>query len=73
LPSDYISIHSGYDYLESDIKDIEYVNKFIYSLFENNDEVSFIIKSISNVLYGSNKYQKCFFFLGIGANGKYFW
>jgi len=70
LPSDYISIHSGYDYFEPNNEDIEYVNKFIYSLFENNDELSFIIKSISNVLYGSNKYQKCFFFIGIGANGK---
>lgn len=70
LPTDYISITTGYDYIEPSNNDIEYVNKFIYSLFENTTEVEFITKSISNVLYGRNKYQKCFFFLGIGANGK---
>lgn len=70
LPTDYISIHTGYDYIEPSDNDIDYVNKFIYSLFENTAEVEFLTKSISNVLYGRNKYQKCFFFLGIGANGK---
>jgi hypothetical protein len=48
LPTDYISIHTGYDYNEPKKEDIEYVNNFIYSLFENNNEVSFIINSISS-------------------------
>jgi P4 family phage/plasmid primase-like protien len=70
LPEDYITIHTGFDYIEPIKEDIEFIKSFIYSLFENENESQFIIKIISNLLYGNNKYQKCYFFLGIGANGK---
>lgn len=69
-PDEHITMHTGYDYKEADNDNIEFINKFIYSLFENEDEIKFIIKCISNALYGNNKSQKCYFFLGIGANGK---
>ena len=69
-PDDYVTMHTGYDYYECNSEDIEFVKKFIFSLFENDNESNFIIKCISNALYGNNKYQKCYFFLGIGANGK---
>lgn len=69
-PDDYITLNTGYDYKEPNPDDINFIRNFIFSLFENDNDVSFMIKSISNVLYGNNKYQKCFFFLGIGANWK---
>jgi P4 family phage/plasmid primase-like protien len=69
-PNDYVTLHTGYDYIDPDNNDIIFVNTFIKQLFETEEEFNFIINSISNVLYGNNKYQKCFFFLGIGANGK---
>lgn len=69
-PNDYVTLHTGYDYIDPENNDISFVNTFIKQLFETDEEFKFIINSISNVLYGNNKYQKCFFFLGIGANGK---
>lgn len=70
IPEDYVTLHTGYDYIDPNQDDIKFINTFITQLFEKKEEVDFIINSISNVLYGNNKYQKCFFFLGIGANGK---
>lgn len=71
LPTDYVSVTTGYEYnarpnssIRTDIK------MFLYSLFENADTAEYLLSILASCLLGNNKFQEFYVFTGSGGNGK---
>ncbi len=73
----YINFSIGYEYddnfVDEDNKIKNKIIDFIKSIVpneENENQTKYLIKITSSCLKGENEYQKCWFFLGEGGNGK---
>jgi P4 family phage/plasmid primase-like protien len=70
-PTDYISITTGYDYIENvDINYIKEVEAILKDIQPNDDNYNYMIDVLSSRLYGKNIHQQFYIFTGAGANGK---
>ena len=72
--NDYITIFCDYKYPNNpnynpNIKIEEELNRFLYSLFENQDTINFILDALGFALF-TNKFEKLFLLSGHGSNGK---
>lgn len=70
---DCISWTVGFDYKsldECDSNKLEYLENFIFSLFESKDTGSYFLKHIGSFLFGGNKEELIHFWVGNGRNGK---
>lgn len=70
-PNDYISTTTGYDYpiKKNDVIRKE-INDFLFTLFENNEQVSYMLMIIASCLSGINRFEEFYTLLGKGSNGK---
>lgn len=69
--SDYISIKCGMTKEDFDKADTTEIMSILNDIFPNKEQLSYTIKSLSNVLYGSNMYEKVYIYSGsTGRNGK---
>ena len=70
-PKDYISITTGYTFpVNSDPNVKAELNKFFYTLFENNDTTQYLLSVLASCLFGGNRFQEFYVFTGAGGNGK---
>jgi len=70
-PQDYISTTTGYPYpKKSDPKVRAAINKFLFSMFENQEDVDYLVKVLSSCLFGGNRWEEFYGFTGTGGNGK---
>ena len=70
---DCISWSVGFDYTspeDCDSQKLEYLEKFIFSLFESKDTGTYFLKHIASFLFGGNKEELIHFWVGNGRNGK---
>jgi len=72
-PDDYLSLSTGYDYHENftdNNTEVIALNKFLQSVFPDEDLRKYVLCFISSILEGGNTDQKMFFWTGSGSNGK---
>lgn len=72
LPSDYLTLSTGYDYLEYDstITEVKEVYKFLREIIPNKKVFEYLMKILGRSLLGIND-EKFYIFTGLsGANGK---
>jgi len=70
---DCISWTCGFNYItpeECDSNKLQYLENFIFSLFENKDTGAYFLKHIGSFLFGGNKEELIHFWVGNGRNGK---
>ena len=70
---DCISWTVGFDYKypeECASNKLEYLENFIFSLFESRDTGEYFLKHIGSFLFGGNKEELIHFWVGNGRNGK---
>lgn len=71
LPTDYISITTGYAYPESSNKQIRAeINTLLYGMFECEDTKMYLLQVLASCLLGNNKFEEFYIFTGSGGNGK---
>ena len=72
MPQDLIMKTTNFNYITKPlIEEQNKIKSIIYSIFENNDMVDFILRLFSRYLNGSRAGAQYFYlFTGIGANGK---
>ena len=71
MPQDYISTTTGYPYpKESNPAARAGINKFITSMFENDETEKYVKQVLATCLLGENRFQEFYVFTGSGANGK---
>jgi len=58
------------DYVSCDTTTINYLENFIFSLFESKDTGIYFLKHIGSLLHGGNKEELIHFWVGNGRNGK---
>jgi P4 family phage/plasmid primase-like protien len=70
-PQDYISTTTGYPYpKKADGKVREAINKFLMSMFDNQEDVKYLTQVLSSCLFGGNRWEEFYSFTGSGGNGK---
>lgn len=76
-PALYINITCGYNYFDMEKYDPSIlvgarkeITDFVYSLVEDEEMEVFLWKFLSSFLYGGNPFEKAYFLLGRGRNGK---
>ena len=70
-PQDYISTTTGYPYpKQSNPTARAGINKFITSMFENDETEKYVKQVLATCLLGENRFQEFYVFTGSGANGK---
>jgi P4 family phage/plasmid primase-like protien len=75
-PSDYISMSTGYDYIEIDPENekhsriMDEINDFMSKLFPNEELRQYMWEHLASSLIGENKAQKFNVYIGGGSNGK---
>jgi P4 family phage/plasmid primase-like protien len=68
---DYIMKTVGYDYIEeNDTKVQQYIMNYFKSLFENEEEKEYLLKTIAYCLSGNKYLEEFFIWTGIARNGK---
>lgn len=71
LPTDYVSVTTGYNYNPTSNETIrKEINDFLFSLFENNSTVEYLLFILASCLLGNNSFQEFYVFTGSGGNGK---
>lgn len=71
VPTDYISVTTGYDYDKHSDSDIrKELKAFFFSLFENEQTSAYLLSVLSSCLLGANRWQEFYVFTGTGGNGK---
>lgn len=68
-PTDYITKTTKYKAPEKSVKDFDFINKLLYSIFENKEVVEYWLITTSLSLFG-NKMESLFIHTGSGGNGK---
>jgi len=69
-PEELISCTTGYNYDKPNIKVVNEVQTILESIFPNKDELTYILKTISLGLVGSNVLEEFYIWMGDGQNGK---
>ena len=72
-PDDYLSLTTGYDYNDKftdESPEVIALNKFLLSVFPDEDLRKYVLCFIASILEGGNTDQKMFFWTGSGSNGK---
>jgi P4 family phage/plasmid primase-like protien len=69
-PNDYICRSSGYKMPKSDPTTRAEIKKFLFSMWENQNMVDFVMKTIAQHLHGHKKQHKFYVWTGRGGNGK---
>ena len=70
-PQDYISTTTGYPYPKKTNAPIRTaVKKFLFGLFENEEDEAYLCKVLASCLYGGNRWEEFYGFTGSGGNGK---
>jgi P4 family phage/plasmid primase-like protien len=71
VPTDYISITTGYEYDSQSNPDIrKKLKEFFFSLFEDEQTSAYLLSILASCLLGANKFQEFYVFTGSGGNGK---
>mgnify|MGYP002477959707 CR=1 FL=1 len=71
VPTDYISITTGYEYDSQSNPDIRrQLKAFFFSLFEDEQTSTYLLSILASCLLGANKFQEFYVFTGSGGNGK---
>jgi len=69
-PNDYICRNTEYNAPVSNAGVRAEINKFLYSIWENQSMVDFVMKTIAQHLHGHKKQHKFYVWTGRGGNGK---
>lgn len=70
-PQDYVSTTTGYPYPRQTNKPIrKALEKFVFGLFENNEDKDYLMKVLASCLFGGNRWEEFYVFTGTGGNGK---
>lgn len=72
LPDDFVSISTGNDYIdyEEENEYIEDINKFLSTVFPNEEIREYVLIMLSSYLQGVNAEEKFRIWTGVGSNGK---
>jgi P4 family phage/plasmid primase-like protien len=70
LPTDYITITTGFDAPPIDYPVDDKLKKFFYSLFEDKDQEEYFLRILAYSLFGDRKHQELYLLMGKGGNGK---
>lgn len=66
-PTDYITMTTGYDYIE---RDTSIVDKYFNQVFVKDELKYFVLNHLASCLEGENKHKKAIFWTGTGDNSK---
>jgi P4 family phage/plasmid primase-like protien len=69
-PDDYISTTTGYDYHKANVALKKVAMHILGTIFPDEKELRYILKTISLGLYGYNNKEKFYIWIGCGGNGK---
>jgi P4 family phage/plasmid primase-like protien len=70
-PHDYISTTTGFPApKKSDPKVRTAIKKFLWTIFENEEDVTYLCQVLASCLFGSNRWEEFYVFTGTGGNGK---
>ena len=70
-PQDYVSTTTGYPYpKKSNSLVCTAIKKFLFGLFENEEDEAYLCKVLASCLYGGNRWEEFYCFTGSGGNGK---
>jgi P4 family phage/plasmid primase-like protien len=72
-PDDFISLSTGYDFKDNyneNNEEIILLNKFLSSVFPDDELRKYFLCFIASIIEGGNTDQKMFFWTGSGSNGK---
>jgi hypothetical protein len=67
---EFISVTTGYKYQKADIKLKKEAMNLLKSIFDDEEELKFVLKHISLGLYGGNPEEKFYIWMGSGSNAK---
>jgi P4 family phage/plasmid primase-like protien len=70
LPTDYITITTGYDLPSLDIPVEPKLEKFLNGIFENEEQKKYLLRILAYSLFGDRRHQELYMFSGAGGNGK---
>ena len=71
-PSDYISLHTGYDYptMQPSEDAFKKMSEILWSIWEDEGMVNYVMKTIATCLHGDRKFERFYVWTGNGRNGK---
>jgi P4 family phage/plasmid primase-like protien len=69
-PNDYICRNAEYKAPKSNAKVRAELNKFLFSIWENQNMVDYVMKTVAQQLHGHKKTHKFYVWTGRGGNGK---
>lgn len=69
-PEELITCTTGYKYEKANEKYIKKVDDIISSIFSIEEEKEYVLKTISACLFGENKLEEFYIWIGNGSNGK---
>ena len=70
-PNDYVSTTTGYDFpTKSDTKVRDELKAMLWSMFENQDVINYVMKVFASCVYGTNRWEEFYVLTGNGRNGK---
>ena len=70
-PSDYVSLHTGYDYpAEPSEEAFKRLSDILYSIWEDAEILSYVLKTMATCLHGVRKFERFYVWTGRGGNGK---
>lgn len=70
LPTDYITITTGYDAPPLDYPIDDKLKLFFYSLFEDEEQMNYFLRILAYSLFGNRRHQELYVLQGSGGNGK---
>jgi putative DNA primase/helicase len=69
-PHEFISVTTGYEYKEPDKEKMITAKNILFSIFENNDKLCYVLKILATGFIGVNRDELIHFFIGTGGNAK---
>ena len=70
-PNDYVSTTTGYEFpTKSDSNVRDELKAMLWSMFENQDVIDYVMKVFASCVYGTNRWEEFYVLTGSGRNGK---
>lgn len=70
LPTDYITVTTGYDAPSLNYPIDSKLQNFLYSIFEDEEQKQYFLRILAYSLFGDRRHQELYMLSGSGGNGK---
>lgn len=69
-PEEYVTLTTKYNYVKSDKSDIDKLYKLLRDIIPNEEELKYVLKTLSLSLINDNPLEEFYIWIGTGGNGK---